>query len=273
MAGVVEQIGHVDLLDVFEADLVEMPSINDGLRGVVRRGGRGRSGISGLLRQIFGTSRFLRGQGIEAEQIVIEVEEFEPFFDLPTIRRMNSGGSPCGTNAGPMFRGVILGQRCEKGLRTQDRGATTSGVLCDLAVTGNDGESPRRGGLLDQSHDEFVGGGSGAGETNVDPSVSADVMGFRNPVADEQDLIAIESTPLQQRGEFLEIDPREFRREDTDDMEHVVGIDQGGQGKDPLERSDAVRLVLDSVGKLARTHESLETMGTNLRNRLSARPK
>lgn len=38
-------------------------------------------------------------------------------------------------------------------------------------------------------------------------------------------------------------------------MEHVVGIDQGGQGQDPWERKGVARLVLDSVRKVIRTQE------------------
>jgi hypothetical protein len=53
------------------------------------------------------------------------------------------------------------------------------------------------------------------------------------PVADEENLASIKSTPLQQGSEFLEIDPRQFGWKDADDMKNVVGIDQGGQELDP----------------------------------------
>jgi hypothetical protein len=135
----VEQIGHVDLLDIFEANLVEMPRIQNGIRGSGWRGWR-RSGVGGLFRRILGRCRRRCVEGFKVEQVIIEIEESEPVVDLSPICGMNSGGSPCGTNAGPRFRVVVFYQRGQKKLRTQNRGAATSGVLRDLPVGGDDSE-------------------------------------------------------------------------------------------------------------------------------------
>lgn len=89
----------------------------------------------------------------------------------------------------------------------------------------------------------------------MDPASVLDVVGLWNSVADQEHFLSIESASFQQRGKLLKVDPREFGGKDTDDMEHVVGINQGGQGQDPWKRKGAARLVLDSVGKVIRTQE------------------
>ena len=109
-AGLIEQIGHVDLLDVFEANLVEMAGIEKRIRGFCRR-------FDGQNARILGWRYFARGQwgglrckGLEFEQIFLDIEEPEPLIKLATIGWVNPRRATWRASVGPRLRSMIFDQ-------------------------------------------------------------------------------------------------------------------------------------------------------------------
>ncbi len=229
-----------------------MPGLEGGVGEVIRGIDGWRLGISTCLRRIVGGSGRPQGVGVEIEKIVLDVEELEPVFHLPTVGAVSSGGSSPRTRVGTRLSRVVLGQKSEEGFRTEDGGTAAPGVFRDLSVAGDDGESSRRRGSPDQMDDQFIGGRPGAGESNVDPSIAFDAMWFRDPVTDEKDLVAIETTSRQERGEFLEIDSGKFRRKNADHMQHVVGVDQSRHEGSSIEAKESGQISLGFGRKTCR---------------------
>ena len=124
----------------------------------------------------------------------------------------------------------IRRERLEKGLGGDHGGSTASGIHHDLAVTRHDGEPSRGRGSSDQPENQVIGGDARTGESHVDPPGLVDLMRLVHPVAYQYRFLASKTAFGDQDRQFLEINARKVRRQDTDDVKDVVRINQKRHG-------------------------------------------
>ena len=124
---------------------------------------------------------------------------------------------------------LVIGETSEKGLRGHDDGSSSSCGPRDFLIAGHDRQSLGGGGALDQTNDQVICFDTRTCESHVNAG-GLDPMWLVDPVADENGRVASIPTACDQLSEFRKIDARKFRRENSDDMENVVGIDEKGHG-------------------------------------------
>lgn len=69
-------------------------------------------------------------------------------------------------------------------------------MLGDFPITGDDGQSSRGRRPSNQPNNQLVGGRSGTGEANVDPSAILHLIGLWDSVTDQENFLSTKSAPF-----------------------------------------------------------------------------